>query len=110
MVAQNNSTNQTQKEQFYRAKKKEEMKHQVLTFGMMIIFTLIAFGLVAADLDRMFTIPIIIVLAMVQVGFQFYYFMHMSNEGHQWPTTMIFSGIFAAFLTILALTTIVWWG
>ncbi|MBU6080499.1 MULTISPECIES: cytochrome c oxidase subunit IVB [Allobacillus] len=110
MVDQNYSTNQTEKDLFYKEKKKEEMKHQVVTFAMMIIFTLIAFGIVMADVSKMFTIPIIIVLAIVQVGFQFFYFMHMSNEGHTWPVTMIFSGIFAAFLTVLALTTIVWWG
>ena len=110
MVDQNYSTIQTEKDLFYKEKKKEEMKHQVFTFAMMIILALIAFGIVMADVSKMFTIPIIIVLAIVQVGFQFFYFMHMSNEGHTWPVTMIFSGIFAAFLTVLALTTIVWWG
>lgn len=46
MVDQNYSTNQTEKDLFYKEKKKEEMKHQVVTFAMMIIFTLIAFGIV----------------------------------------------------------------
>lgn len=86
------------------------MKHHVLTFAMMIAFTLIAFGLVISGVSAMFTVPIILVLAAVQVLFQLYYFMHMNQEGHEMPALMIYSGIFAAILTVLALTTIVWWG
>ncbi|GAA0452792.1 cytochrome c oxidase subunit IVB [Alkalibacillus silvisoli] len=109
MADNTNSANQTEKKQFYKKKHKEQMKHQVVTFAMMIAFTLLAFGLVMAEVDAMFTVPIILILAGVQVLFQLYYFMHMAEEGHQWSATMIYSGIFAATLTILALTTIVWW-
>ncbi|MFD2639597.1 cytochrome c oxidase subunit IVB [Piscibacillus salipiscarius] len=108
MADNTNSTNE--KQQFYRKKHKEEMKHHVLTFAMMIAFTLIAFGLVISGVSAMFTVPIILVLAAVQVLFQLYYFMHMNQEGHEMPALMIYSGIFAAILTVLALTTIVWWG
>ncbi|GEL76009.1 cytochrome c oxidase subunit IVB [Tenuibacillus multivorans] len=104
-----NTNSTSEKQQFYRKKHKEEMKHHVLTFVMMIAFTLIAFGLVMADVSAMFTIPIILIMAAVQVAFQLYYFMHLNQEGHEMPALMIYSGIFAAFLTILALTTIVWW-
>ncbi|MET3682013.1 cytochrome c oxidase subunit 4 [Alkalibacillus flavidus] len=109
MADNTNSVEHTEKKEFYKKKHREHMKHQVVTFVMMIAFTLIAFGLVIAEVDAMFTIPIILVLAGVQVLFQLYYFMHMSEEGHQWPAAMIYSGIFAAVLTVLSLTTIVWW-
>ncbi|PKR78503.1 cytochrome c oxidase subunit IVB [Halalkalibacillus sediminis] len=105
-----NNTNSTNaKEQFYKNKHKEEMKYQVLTFALMIAFTLIAFGLVIAEVSPGFTIPTILVLAAVQVLFQFYYFMHMKDKDHELPAMMIYSGIFAAILTVLALATIVWW-
>ncbi|TFB23329.1 cytochrome c oxidase subunit IVB [Filobacillus milosensis] len=103
------NTNSNEKQLYYRKKHKEEMKHHILTFAMMIAFTLIAFGLVIAEVSALFTIPIILVLAAVQVLFQLYYFMHMNQEGHEMPALMIYSGIFAALLTVLALATIVWW-
>ncbi|MBB6454993.1 cytochrome c oxidase subunit 4 [Salirhabdus euzebyi] len=101
-------TNSNHADQYYKAKKKEEMKHQVITFALMIVFTIIAFGLVIGEFDKLFVFPVLLVLAAVQVGFQFYYFMHMSHKGHEFPALMIYSGIFAAILTILALTTITW--
>nr|WP_243646719.1 cytochrome c oxidase subunit IVB [Melghiribacillus thermohalophilus] len=103
------NTNSTHTDAFYKEKHKEEMKYQVITFAMMIIFTIIAFGLVAGGFSKYFTIPVILVLAAVQFLFQLYYFMHMNQKGHEMPALMIYSGVFAAILTILALTTIVWW-
>ncbi|UOQ47986.1 cytochrome c oxidase subunit IVB [Gracilibacillus caseinilyticus] len=94
---------------YEKQKRKEEMKQQVITFALMIVFTLISFAMVLAELDRLFVIPVILVLAAVQVGFQLYYFMHMSHKGHELPALMFYGGVFAAFLTILALVVLVWW-
>ncbi|KAB8138626.1 cytochrome c oxidase subunit IVB [Gracilibacillus oryzae] len=94
---------------YERQKRKDEMKQQVVTFALMIIFTIISFSMVIAEIDKLFVIPVIIVLAAVQVGFQLYYFMHMSHKGHELPAFMFYGGVFAAFLTILALIALVWW-
>ncbi|UOQ85461.1 cytochrome c oxidase subunit IVB [Gracilibacillus salinarum] len=94
---------------YEKQKRKEEMKQQVITFALMIVFTLISFAMVLAELDRLFVIPVILVLAAIQVGFQLYYFMHMSHKGHELPALMFYGGVFAAFLTILALVVLVWW-
>lgn len=94
---------------YEKKKNKEEMKKQLITFALMIIFTIVAFGLVLAGIDRLFVIPILLVLAAVQVGFQLYYFMHMSDKGHTMPALMLYSGGFVAFLTILTLGVLVWW-
>ncbi|QST01460.1 cytochrome c oxidase subunit IVB [Pontibacillus sp. ALD_SL1] len=102
------NTNSTSYE-FYKQKNKEEMKYQLITFALMIIFTLVSFGMVIAEYNPMFTIPVIILLACVQVGFQLYYFMHMSHKGHGLPALFLYSGIFVALLTVLAMVTIVWW-
>ncbi|WP_156290453.1 cytochrome c oxidase subunit IVB [Oceanobacillus salinisoli] len=94
---------------FRRHKQKEEMKHQVITFALMIIFTLIAFLVVAAGMDKTYVIPVILTLAVVQVGFQFYYFMHMKDKGHEVIAALIYGGIWIAIITILTFTTIIWW-
>ncbi|MFC4404695.1 cytochrome c oxidase subunit IVB [Gracilibacillus xinjiangensis] len=94
---------------YERQKRKDEMKQQVITFALMIIFTIIAFSMVMADLNELFVIPVIVVLAAVQVGFQLYYFMHMSHKGHDMPAFMLYGGILVAFFTILALAALVWW-
>ncbi|MDC3416511.1 cytochrome c oxidase subunit IVB [Aquibacillus salsiterrae] len=101
--------NSTNSDGYYEQKKKEEMKHQLITFALMIIFTFIAFGMVLAELDKLFVIPIIIVLAIVQVIFQLYYFMHMSHKGHELPSIMIYGGLSVAFLTILTFLVLIWW-
>ncbi|MFC3040215.1 cytochrome c oxidase subunit IVB [Virgibacillus xinjiangensis] len=107
-MAENSNTNKM--DTFRRQKKKEEMKKQLISFALMIGFTLIAFGLVASEsLDSMFLIPILLILAVIQVGFQFYYFMHMKDKGHEMPAIMIYGGIFAACLTLAALLVITWW-
>ncbi|KAA6452245.1 cytochrome c oxidase subunit IVB [Bacillus atrophaeus] len=95
----------------YRKKKNaEEMKYQVLSFGLMIGLTLVAFLTVASDdIVNWFTIPFIILLAVIQVIFQLFYFMHMNQKGHEAPALFLYSGIFVAFITVLAFVTIIWW-
>ncbi|MFC4387286.1 cytochrome c oxidase subunit IVB [Gracilibacillus marinus] len=107
-MADKNSVHPAQLD-YEKQKRKEEMKQQVITFALMIIFTIIAFSMVASGLDKLFVIPIIVVLAAVQVGFQLYYFMHMSHKGHEMPAFMFYGGVFAAFLCIIALGVLVWW-
>ncbi|WP_071395463.1 cytochrome c oxidase subunit IVB [Bacillus tuaregi] len=95
----------------YRRKKNaEEMRHQVITFALMIFLTLIAFVAVGYDgFSNWFTIPFILLLAGVQVAYQLYYFMHMSHKGHEMPALFMFSGVFVAIITVIAFMTIIWW-
>jgi len=104
------NTNTNQADSFQKRKNKDEMKKQLISFALMIGFTIIAFIAVASDvMDQMFIVPLILILALVQVGFQFYYFMHLKDKGHEMPAAMIYGGVWAAFLTIAALVLIVWW-
>ncbi|KAA9026000.1 cytochrome c oxidase subunit IVB [Niallia endozanthoxylica] len=95
----------------YRRKKNaEEMKHQVITFALMIFLTLIAFVAVGYDgFSSWFIVPFILLLAGVQVAYQLYYFMHMSHKGHEMPAIFMFSGVFVAIITVIAFMTIIWW-
>ncbi len=96
--------------EYRRKKNAEDMKNQVVTFALMIVFTIIAFlAVIYGDFSGYFVVPFILLLALVQVAFQLYYFMHMSHKGHEAVTLFMYSGIFAAFITVLAMLTVVWW-
>ncbi|WP_369902906.1 cytochrome c oxidase subunit IVB [Bacillus manliponensis] len=95
----------------YRRKKSaEEMKHQVITFALMIFLTAVAFLAVAypKTFSPLFSVPFILLLAAVQVIFQLYYFMHMNHKGHEVPAFFLYSGLLVGLITILTFMTIVW--
>lgn len=110
MANNHNSANPKVDLTYRRKKNAEDMKHQVITFAMMIFLTIVAFIAVGYDgIGEWFKIPFIITLAVIQVIFQLYYFMHMSHKGHETPALFLFSGVGVAALTVLAFVTIIWW-
>ncbi len=58
---------------------------QVISFAMMLFLTLIAFFAVYQEFSGWYIMPVIVLLAVVQVIFQLYYFMHMNHKGHTIP-------------------------
>lgn len=95
---------------FQKQKNKDEMKKQLISFALMIVFTIISFAAVATGaIQRMFIIPLLLIMAVIQVAFQFYYFMHLKEKGHEMPTTLIYGGVWAALLTLGGLGVISWW-
>ncbi|GGF11995.1 cytochrome c oxidase subunit 4B [Halobacillus andaensis] len=105
----NHSNMTQQQDEFVKKQHKEEMKQQVISFALMILFTFIAFGMVILDIGSIFLIPTLLLLAVVQVLFQLYYFMHMKNKGHDMVAVMMYGGLGVAILTIITFTTIIWW-
>lgn len=104
------NTNANQVDSFQKQKNKDEMKKQVISFVLMIVFTIVAFAVVATGgIQKMFIIPLLIIMALVQVAFQFYYFMHLKDKGHEMPATLMYGGVWAALLTLAALGVITWW-
>lgn len=106
-----NSGSSTQHESWELRKQKnnEDMKLQFITFALMIFFTVIAFIAIGAELfSPTFAVPFILLLGIIQVIFQLYYFMHMSHKGHEAPALFIYSGILIAVITVAALMLIVW--
>ncbi|NGP44375.1 cytochrome c oxidase subunit IVB [Bacillaceae bacterium SIJ1] len=112
-MASTTTTNQHENEtlkSFRRRQHKEEMKHQLVSFILMIILTIVSFIAVAyEEFSRSFVVPFILLLAIVQVAYQLYYFMHMKNKGHQIASFFLYSGVFVAALTILAMMALVTW-
>ncbi|MCP3741763.1 cytochrome c oxidase subunit IVB [Rossellomorea sp. BNER] len=94
--------------EYRRKKNADDMRMQVSAFALMIFLTLVAFIAVAGDFDKYFVIPFILLLAVVQLVFQLYYFMHMSHKGHEAPALFLYSGALVGFITILVFLTIVW--
>ncbi|MDM5328076.1 cytochrome c oxidase subunit IVB [Neobacillus sp. CF12] len=108
--SQLNSGNPRVDIEYRRKKSAEEMRHQVVSFALMIFLTLIAFAAVAIKgFSAWFIVPFILLLAVVQVIFQLYYFMHMSHKGHEAPSMFLYSGLLVGLVTVLAFTTIIWW-
>lgn len=95
---------------YEKRKRTEEMRMQVTTFAIMIFLTLVAFAMVAAGLSKEFVIPAILLLAMIQVILQFYYFMHMKHEGHGVAKLFILSGVFLAASFVVMALYITWLG
>lgn len=95
--------------EFLKKKRETEMRHHLTSFAIMIFLTLIAFTMVAAGFSAYLIVPIILLLAAIQVVLQLYHFMHLSNKGMGTIAFFMFSGLFVAFITVLALVTIVWW-
>lgn len=102
--------NNMSKESFRRQKSREEMQKQLISFGLMIVLTLVAFAVVAMDtFHKGFVIPFLFLMAIVQAGFQFYYFMHLKERGTGMAALLIYGGVWAAFLTLAGLILISWW-
>lgn len=95
---------------YIRRERTREMRQQLVSFGLMIFMTFIAFGLAALDFSASFILPIIIVLAFMQVILQFYYFMHVKDKGHEYIKLMMLSGFFFALSFIVVFIYIVWIG
>jgi cytochrome c oxidase subunit 4 len=96
--------------EYRRKKNTEEMRYHLISFSMMIFLTFIAFAVVGAKgFTATFTAPFILLLAIVQVAFQLYYFMHMDKKGHEAPSLFLYTGAGLGFIIIWAFSTIIWW-
>lgn len=107
---QPNSGNPRVDIEYRRKKSAEEMRHQITSFALMIFLTVVAFVAVGYEgFSAWFIVPFILILAVVQVVFQLYYFMHMSHKGHEAPSLFLYSGALVGFITVLTFLTIIWW-
>jgi cytochrome c oxidase subunit 4 len=87
--------------------KKEGVKRHLVAFAASIFLTILAFMAVAYEVvPAGFTVPFIIVLAIVQAFFQLFVWMHMDQKGHEFPRVGIFTGI--AFVAFFVFTFVYW--
>ncbi len=90
--------------------RKQEMRHHVTSFSLMIFLTFAAFGMVALELDPLFLTGAILLMAFVQVVLQFFYFMHMKDEGHGILRLLMLTGFYFAIAFVLTYNLIIWIG
>ncbi len=89
--------------------KKEGAKVHVVAFVASIILTIIAFMATAYEvIPAGFTVPFIIILAIVQALFQLLVWMHMDQKGHEFARVGILFGAVIAALTVLSFVTTLW--
>lgn len=94
--------------QYSRRRAAQAMRNQVTVFAVMIFLTFIAFAAVQAGFSAYLVLPVILLLAGIQVGLQLYYFMHLSEKGTGLIQFFMYSAILVAFTMLLAFVTIVW--
>lgn len=83
-----------------------ETKH-VISFAVMIVMTAISFGAVIMDVIPIgMVIPIILVLALIQVMMQFFTFMHLDYKKEKMTVTFVMSGLLFALICVLGVALI----
>ncbi|ATP39223.1 cytochrome B6 [Solibacillus sp. R5-41] len=99
--------------EYDRAHSKAHMRKQVVNFAIMIFLTFIAFSTVVAGFPATYIVPVVLLLAGIQVVLQLYAFMHLEDRSTHMVGVIeffIWSGAFLAFTFFVAFTTIIWWG
>lgn len=81
-----------------------------VAFGLMFVFTILAFYAVSSDaIANSFALPFIFLLACLQVVLQLFLFMHLDEKGNAFPISFIFTGVVVAAVTVAALMLLIWW-
>lgn len=89
--------------------KKEGAKVHIVAFIVSIVLTIIAFMATAYEVVPVgFTVPFIIILAIVQALFQLMVWMHMDQKGHEFARVGILFGAVIAGLTVYSFVSTVW--
>jgi cytochrome c oxidase subunit IV len=91
-------------------KRKRELQYYWVSFALMIVFTVLAFIAVYLrhSINDYLIAIFIVTMALVQVAFQLYYFMHMKDKDHSFPSLFIYGGVFVVFTEVLSFVTIIW--
>lgn len=95
---------------YIRRERTKEMRYQLVSFGLMIFMTFIAFGLASMDFAAEYVMPIVMLFAFMQVILQFYYFMHVKDKGHGFVKLFMIVGFYFAIAFCVTFIYIVWIG
>lgn len=104
------NSGQTLKERHEKEKQKQELRHHLISFVMMLALTILAFAAVVfGGKSGKFVALFILLLAVIQAAFQMFYFMHLKERDHGFPAGFIASGATVAVLTVATLMTLIWY-
>jgi cytochrome c oxidase subunit IV len=84
--------------------KPESAKKHIFSFALMILFTCAAFYLVMQEVvPGRWLLPILLVLAALQVGLQLFTFMHLDQKGSAYYTIFILMGLWIAVISAIGI-------
>jgi len=87
------------------------VKRHLVAFIGSLVLTALAFISVAYEVIPVsFTVPFIVILAIVQALFQLFVWMHMDQKGHEFARISIFAGSFFIAAAIFVFIFWVWVG
>lgn len=90
--------------QHQSAKHKSQATKHVIAFVVMVILTIAAFYLVATNIITLqLLVPILLVLATIQVLLQLYFFMHLDQKGSGFPILFMVAGIVIAVVSAVGI-------
>lgn len=94
-------------EQVKRSKGHEGPRNHLITFGISIILTILAFAAVTIPgLSKGFVYTLLISMAVLQVLVQLAFWMHLKDRGHFWA---VLAMIFGALVVLYAVISAVFW-
>jgi heme/copper-type cytochrome/quinol oxidase subunit 4 len=86
------------------AKKTGGLGKHIFSFVIMIVLTAAAFYVVANDVVQTHLIlPLILVLALIQVFLQLFTFMHLDQKGSSFYSLFIFAGLLIAVVSAIGI-------
>ncbi|MBE3594042.1 MAG: cytochrome C oxidase subunit IV family protein [Candidatus Carbobacillus altaicus] len=92
---------------------RSELKVQTTAFAVSIFLTILAFGAVVYAIEQGasqgFAVSFIIALAIVQVAFQAYIWMHLKDKGHGVPQLFFYMAVYVTAMTVIGLMFMSWW-
>ncbi|WP_166242774.1 cytochrome C oxidase subunit IV family protein [Paenibacillus turpanensis] len=93
-----------------RKHRHEGPRNHILSFVLSIVLTALAFLAAAnTEFSKGFIYLFIMILAIVQVVIQLYFWMHMKDRGHQFPQLFLWAGAFVALTVVAAGVFWLWW-
>jgi cytochrome c oxidase subunit 4 len=94
-----------------KASYSREIPYHLWAFFISMALTAFAFIAVYAGIieNTVLLGMFLLLLAVIQVIFQLFVWMHLNQKGHEVPTLFIFTGMFVAIITVAALMLLIWW-
>lgn len=109
-MVENDTSQLSFKERQEKKKQRNDLRHYLISFALMVLLTILAFYAVASDTISSEIVPLFIVLlAVIQAAYQMFYFMHMKDRGHYYAILFIAMGLSIAVLAVATLMTLIWY-
>lgn len=94
-------------DQVRRGRGHEGSRNHLITFGISIILTLLAFAVVSIPgISKGFVYSLLVMMAILQVIVQLAFWMHLKDRGHFWAQLAI---IFGSLVVVYAVASVVFW-